>query len=155
MGNPKYLRPRTPGATPWRASTLRARVIGALARLTPATREEVTEHTGDPRDQVDHMINALLVEGAIEMVLDRFRLKSPRERLERQVALHDGRVVGSWSQEWNQELEARRILDLPTKQMRAGAILRKREKKGDAAAVALERLITSIYRADKQRGLFG
>lgn len=99
-------------------------------------------------------MNALIVSGAVVSVVDMYRLRTPREEHETQVTLHDGRVVGSWSMDWNAELEARRILDMPTKQMRAGAILRKREKKGDAAAVALERLITSIYRADKAAGKY-
>lgn len=123
-------------------------------RHGPLTRAAIHELSTDPREQVDHLLNALIVSGAVVSVVDMYRLRTPREEHETQVTLHDGRVVGSWSMDWNAELEARRILDMPTKQMRAGAILRKREKKGDAAAVALERLITSIYRADKAAGKY-
>lgn len=72
------------------------------------------------------------------------------QRGERLVTLHDGRVVGSWSEEWRAECEARAVLRLPTKVRRQGHILRVRERRGDAAANELERRVMAIWKADRE-----
>jgi hypothetical protein len=149
MGTKPHITPRTPGSTPWRASTLRDRVTGALTRLSPATRDELAAYTGDPRTEVDALINELLVDGLVVPVLDRYRYKSPRERYERQVTLHDGTVVGSWSPEWNTELEGRAVLRMPTKMHRQGYLIRVRERRGDARANAMEELLLRIFRSSR------
>lgn len=83
-----------------------------------------------------------------------------RARTERQVTLHDGRVVGSWSQEWNSECEAHRVCRMPTQAQRHAYILRVRvgnadgkNARGDAAANELERICQAIWRVElaKQR----
>lgn len=148
MGEAAHIQPPVAPAT-WRATTPISRLTGALTRHGPSTRDELVAYTGDPRDLVDTLINELLVDGLVVPVLDRYRIKSPRERYEREVSLHDGTVVGSWSPEYLREGEARQVLGMPTKMHRAGYILRVRNRRGDEAANALEALITSVYRAGK------
>lgn len=139
---------------PWRAANPRDRIIGALTRHGACTREELVQHTGDPRDEIDALINALLIAGRIAPVLDKYRAKTPQEIYERQVTLHDGRVVGSWSGEYLREGEARSVLRMPTKMHRAGYILRVRNRRGDEAANDLEALVINIYRAEKAAGVY-
>lgn len=74
---------------------------------------------------------------------------TPRERYERQVELHDGRTVGSWSEDWKYECEARAVLRMPTKMARNGYLTRVRQRRGDDAANALEKLARAIWRADR------
>lgn len=74
---------------------------------------------------------------------------TPRERWERPVTLHDGRTVGSWSEDWRAECEARSVLRLPDKMARNAYLLRVRQRRGEEAANALEELCRRIWRADR------
>lgn len=77
-------------------------------------------------------------------------MTTTRERYERQVELHDGRVVGSWSEEWRAECEARAVLRMPTKMHRQGYLLRVRERRGQAAGNELERRVMAVWKAMRE-----
>ena len=67
---------------------------------------------------------------------------------ERMVELYDGRQVSNYSEEWRAECEARAVVRLSTKMARRAYIWRVREKRGDAAANALERLVWALWEAE-------
>ena len=68
---------------------------------------------------------------------------------ERMVELHDGRQVSNDSEEWRAECEARAVVRMSTKMERRAYIWRVREKRGDAAANALERLVRELWEAER------
>lgn len=69
-----------------------------------------------------------------------------RTKYETTVELHDGRQVGSWSEEWKLECEARYLLRMPLTERRAA--LEKREQiRGAAAVLKLKDRMASIHRA--------
>lgn len=76
-------------------------------------------------------------------------MTTPRERYEIQVELHDGRKVGSWSEEWRAECEARAVLRMPTKMHRRGYLLRVADRRGQEAANALERHVMQLWEAER------
>lgn len=59
------------------------------------------------------------------------------------VALIDGRIVDSASEEWRAECEARYVARLPTRQERRRYVDAVRARRGDAAA---DELIELVYR---------
>lgn len=69
---------------------------------------------------------------------------------ERMVELHDGRRVSNYSEEWRAECEARAVLRMPTKMHRRGYLLRVKEKRGQAAANALERHVMKLWEAERE-----
>lgn len=71
-------------------------------------------------------------------------MTTAREQYEIQVTLHDGRVVGSWSQDWLLECEARHLLGLPLAERRQ-ALLARFKLRGEASVNALKMRMLSIH----------
>lgn len=141
--------------TPYVPPTLEGRVTGTLVRHGPMTLADLHAALDDPADAVAEAVDELERKGWLNVAGDQIILKTPRERYERQVELHDGRMVGSWSTEWNAECEARHVARLPTQNQRHAYILRVRvgdgdvgriKGRGDAAANALENRARAIFK---------
>lgn len=71
-----------------------------------------------------------------------------REHREIQVTLHDGRVVGSWSEDWRAECEARGLLKMPSKEERNRHLALVVKKRGEEAAERLRQHALRIWRAE-------
>jgi hypothetical protein len=130
------------------APTLRGRVAGVLIRHGAMTCDAISAALNE---DAGSMVDTMLADGVLRFDGERFELKTPREQHERQVMLHDGSYVGSWSEEWRAECEARGVLRMPTKMARQGYILRVRQKRGDAAANALEDRVMAIWKAQREQ----
>ncbi len=64
-------------------------------------------------------------------------------------ALIDGRLVSTASEAWRHECEARHIAKLPTRAQRQDYIGSVTQRRGPAAAQALQALATQIYTAQR------
>ena len=64
---------------------------------------------------------------------------------EREVTLHDGRVVSSYSEDWRHECEANAVLDLPTKNERSVFLSKIAQHRGKLAADALRETVTKLW----------
>lgn len=71
----------------------------------------------------------------------------------REVALHDGRTVSSYSEAWRQEAEAMSIMSLPTKTDRRYALSTIEKHRGKQTADQLRELVNTLYslRVARQR----
>lgn len=69
-----------------------------------------------------------------------------RQKWETAVRLHDGRWVGSWSQDWQLECEAAYLLRMPLAQRRA-ALAKREEVRGWKPVEFLKARMTAIHRA--------
>lgn len=69
-----------------------------------------------------------------------------RQAWEKPVKLHDGRWVGSWSEDWRLECEAKHLLAMPLVKRRKELAIRE-EKRGQAAVQYLKDRMTSIHRS--------
>lgn len=67
----------------------------------------------------------------------------------REVTLHDGRVVSSYSEDWREEAEAISILNLPNRGKRGNVVSMIRQRRGNVVADRLEKLVRTLW--DKRR----
>jgi hypothetical protein len=74
---------------------------------------------------------------------------TPREQYEIDAALHDGRVVGSWSREWMIECEAKHLLTLPLWKRREELDAREK-KRGVKSVEQLKAVMASIHTRRKK-----
>lgn len=79
-------------------------------------------------------------------------MQSQRERYEVPVTLVDGRTVGSWSEDWREECEARAVCKLPRKHDRRMYLLAVEKKRGREAMKRLELLVFAVWRAEFATG---
>lgn len=63
----------------------------------------------------------------------------------REVTLHDGSVVSSYSERYREECEAISILDIPDRNHRNVALGKVRDRRGKDAAERLEKLCVKIW----------
>lgn len=63
----------------------------------------------------------------------------------REVVLHDGRVVSSYSEAWRAECEATAILSIPDRNMRNVSLGMIRDRRGKDVADRLEKLVRVIW----------
>lgn len=151
LERPPFMPMKTPQArSTYVPPTLEGRIVAALVRRGPLTCAELEAALGEP---VAEAIAAMALEGGwLKTDGDRYILKTPRERYEVEVTLHDGRVVGSWSEDWRAECEARMVARMPTQGQRHAYILRVRvgngrhKGRGDEAANELERRARAIFK---------
>ena len=131
-------------------------VLRALLLRGPLDCAALHAAVGWPYEAIQIELARLTREGRVVACdADRYRWLTPRERYERLVTLHDGRVVGSWSEELREECEARFVLNLPNKMARRAALWRiehgdpakGRKGRGRDAAAKLESDLISIHRA--------
>ncbi len=71
-----------------------------------------------------------------------------RQKYEIEVKLHDGRTVGSWSEEWRLECEAKYLMAMPLEKRRAQLAIRE-EKRGREAVNRLRDVMLSMHRVAK------
>lgn len=63
----------------------------------------------------------------------------------REVTLHDGRVVSSYSEDWRHHTEARSVLAMPSKLARNEYIAKVADHRGKPAATALRALVKTLW----------
>lgn len=73
-----------------------------------------------------------------------------RSKYERQVKLHNGDVVSSWSEEWRLECEAIHLLEMPLHRRREALAHREKER-GQQAVQKLQSVMAQIFYLRKQR----
>lgn len=71
-----------------------------------------------------------------------------RRKYEIEVQLHDGRTVGSWSEEWRLECEAKHLLAMPLAKRRQALEVRV-AKRGQPAIDRLKDVMASMHRVAK------
>lgn len=69
---------------------------------------------------------------------------------EREVKLHDGRIVSSWSEDWRLECEAIYLLEMPLHRRREALAHREKER-GKQAVQKLQSVMAQIFYLRKQR----
>lgn len=68
----------------------------------------------------------------------------------REVTLHDGTVVSSYSEAWRAECEARAVVNMATLQQRRDYLAGVEKKRGPASAQELRRHVARLWEAIRQ-----